>query len=280
MVRSAIYRKIITEVVTKEQELSLTDNSMIGQSAQMIPLLQDILQQTKEHIRVSGFSDPSEETEFFREVKPQLLGKLIYYNEVYRTETTCPVQGGRLYRKYFAAQLKLLKQNNANHLDMDFYRYYRSGRTDRDHEFFQRGHVHFPTVLDSFYFEMDKEYSTYFDHLAARFVAQDLLYTYILSRLDPNAPLLFGNFDMPEDLKWTGSKNALIELIYALHITGVLSDGKIGIRKVSHIFQYIFKIPLGDIHHAFHRMKDRAGKRTRFIDQLRDSLEDYMDKSL
>lgn len=280
MVRSAVYRKVFSEVMTKEQELSLTDISIIGQSAEMISLLQDKLQQTKEHIRISGFSDPSEETEFFREVKPQLLGKLIYYNEMYRIETTCPVQGGKLYRKYYASQLKLHKQNNANHLDMDFYRYYRSGRTDRDHEFFRRGHLHSPTVLDSFYFEMDKEYSTYYDHLAARFIAQDLLYTYILSRIDPDAPLLFGNFDIPEDVKWTGTKNALIELIYALYISGVLSDGKIGVRRISMLFQGIFKIPLGDIHHAFHRMKDRAGKRTIFMDQLKNSLEEYMDKSL
>lgn len=279
MVRSAIYRKILSEVSMREQEFSVA-GTMIEQSRMMISVLKDTLFKIKEYAKVPGFTDASEEIEFFRQVKPQILGRLMYYNEVYRIETTCPVQGGKHYRKYFSAQLKLLKRNNASLLDMDFYRYYRSGRTDRDADFFRRSLVHFPTILDSFYFEMDTEYSTYYDHLVARFIAQDLLYAFLISKAYPERPVSFGNLDIPEDLQWTGTKNALIELIYALYVSGVLSHGKIGVRKISVLFQVIFKIPLGDIHHAFHRMKDRAGKRTIFMDQLKNSLEEYMDKSL
>lgn len=181
MVRSAIYRKILSEVRLKEEEFSIA-GTMIEQSRTMITVLQDTLNKIKEYITAPGFTDLWEEIEFFREVKPQILGRLIYYNEVYRIETTCPVKGGKLYRKYFSAQLKLLKHNNASLLDMDFYRYYRSGRTDRDTEFFARTQVHFPTILDSFYFEMDTQYSTYYDHLVARFIAQDLLYSFLLSK--------------------------------------------------------------------------------------------------
>jgi hypothetical protein len=275
-----MFKKILSEIDTKEQDLSLGDTSLIEQSRIMIALLQEILVRVKEQVGISGFTDVVAEIEFFKEVKPMVLGKLIYYNNVYRIETTCPVRGGKLYRKYFEGQLKLLKQHNASQLDMDFYRYYRSGRTDKDADYFLREQVHYATVLDSFYFEMDSQYSTYYDHLVARFIAQDLTYVYILSRIDPETPVNFGSLDIPDDLQWTGTKNALIELIYALYISGVLSHGKIGVRKVSLIFQSLFKIPLGDIHHAFHRMKDRAGKRTIFIDQLRDSLEEYMDKHL
>ena len=79
---------------------------------------------------------------------------------------------------------------------------------------------------------------------------------------------------------WTDSKNALIELVYALYASGAISHGKIGIRKISLMFQIIFRIPLGDLHHAFHRMKTRAGSRTAFLDQLKTSLEEYMDRDL
>jgi hypothetical protein len=37
---------------------------------------------------------------------------------------------------------------------------------------------------------------------------------------------------------------------------------------------------LGDIHHAFHRMKVRSGSRTAFLDRLKTSLEEYMDKDI
>lgn len=56
--------------------------------------------------------------------------------------------------------------------------------------------------------------------------------------------------------------------------------GEIGIRKISLAFHILFRTPLGDIHHAFHRMKERTGSRTTFLDKLKFSLEEYMDKDL
>lgn len=279
MVRLAFYRELLSKVSAREEKASEMA-TIVEQAGMMIALLQDVLLELKEKIRISGFTDAAEEIEFFRFVKPQVVGKLIFYNEAYRIETTCPVQGGKMYRKYYAGQLKNVKRNHASKLDMVFYRYYRSGRTDRDHELFRRGQLHFAAIMDSFYFEMDSQYSTYYDHLAARIIAQDLLYAYLLSRIDPDMGFDIQGLGMTESLEWTGSKNALIELIYALYVSGVISNGKIGVRKVSQVFQGIFKIPLGDIHHAFHRMKDRAGHRTLFIEKLKESLEHYMDKDL
>ncbi|WP_446677061.1 RteC domain-containing protein [Sphingobacterium daejeonense] len=79
---------------------------------------------------------------------------------------------------------------------------------------------------------------------------------------------------------WTNTQNALIELIYALYASASVAYGKISIRKLALIFQVIFRIPLNDLHHAFHRMKTRTGSRTVFLDQLKISLEEYMDKDL
>lgn len=279
MVRSAFYKEILLKISASEQDYSLQVATVIEQAGSMVILLQGGLSQLRDKIRISGFTDAAQEIEFFRFVKPQVVGKLIFYNEVYRIETTLPVQGGKLYRKYFLGQLKALRQNHASQLDMNFYRYYRSGRTDKDNEFFQRGNRHFSSFVDSFYFEMDEQYSSYYDHLVAKIIAQDLLYAYLLSRIDPDAGVNINHPDL-EDLRWTGTKNALIELIYALYVSGAISNGKVGVRKVSAAFQGIFKIPLGDIHHAFHRMKDRAGHRTIFIEKLKESLEQYMDKTL
>ncbi|MGI6516876.1 MAG: RteC domain-containing protein [Fermentimonas caenicola] len=68
----------------------------------------------------------------------------------------------------------------------------------------------------------------------------------------------------------------MCELIYALYANDAISHGKIGIRKISSIFQVLFRVSLNDIHNSFHRMKTRAGSRTLFLDQLKFSLEEYM----
>lgn len=280
MVQSAFYKDMLVRVSTKEQELSLGGPDSIGQSYVMATFLREALQELKEYIFRKGFEDPLQEIEFFRKVKPQVLGRLIFYNEVYRIEISCPFRLGKMYHKFFAGQLQRLKSEFKEHLaDSEFYRYYRSGRTDLDAVYFRLGNLEQSVGLNSFLFETDSRFSTYYDYKAARIIAADLLYGYLLARASPEQALETQPL-ATEDICWTGTKNALIELIYALHTSGAISDGKVGLRRVSMVLQSVFRIPLGDIHHAFHRMKDRAGKRTLFIDQLKSSLEEYMDREL
>ena len=109
-----------------------------------------------------------------------------------------------------------------------------------------------------------------------------MLYTYLLEKVNPDckSDFILQNPESVKEIFWTDSKNALIELIYALYVSGAISHGKIGIRKISLAFHILFRTPLGDIHHAFHRMKERTGSRTVFLDKLKVALEEYMDKDL
>ncbi len=245
--------------------------------------LQDLLGSVKKYLIEEGFKNDEEEIHFFRSIKPQILGKLIYYNKIYRIETTCPVSNGKMYYNYFSGQLANLKREYTEHLcNSDFYRYYRSGRTDRDDTYFKRGNINYHDGLNSIVFEIDPEFSTFFDYKTARIISNELLYTYLLTKINPDEgpDVILQKPESSKDIFWTDSKNAIIELIYALYASGVISHGKIGIRKISLMFQILFRIPLGDLHHAFHRMKTRSGSRTSFLDQLKFSLEEYMDKDL
>ena len=255
---------------------------LIGGAYQMTVYLKDLLQAVREHVIRRGFATPAEEIEFFKEIKPQILGRLLYYNRVFRIETDCPVREGRVYQKFFMARLQELKQEFKEYVcGSDFYRYCRSGRTDRDQEYFVRGRINYREGLDSYAFEVDREFSTYWDSKVARIIANELAYDYMGSKIGVGETSgQVNESDASKDIFWTDSKNALIELIYALHATGVISHGKIGIRKIALVFQILFRIPLGDIHHSFHRMKDRSGTRTSFIDHLKLSLESYMDRGL
>lgn len=51
-------------------------------------------------------------------------------------------------------------------------------------------------------------------------------------------------------------------------------------QKIAFMFQAVFEINPGDIHHAFHRMKDRKESSTSFLDQLKVSVEEFMDNKL
>ena len=276
-------QNILLEIHNKEDKISSQSKSLLDEAYEMILYLQDILFSVKKSITQKGFNDEAEEINFFRTIKPQILGKLIYYNKVYRIETTCPVSNGKMYYSYFSSQLANLKREYIEHIcNADFYRYYRSGRTDREDIYFKRGNINYHDGLNSIVFEIDPAFSTFFDYKVSRIIANELLYTYLLTKINPDESLdtNLQKTESSKDIFWTDSKNALVELIYALYASGVISHGKIGIRKISLMFQVLFRIPLSDLHHAFHRMKTRTGSRTAFLDQLKISLEEYMDKDL
>lgn len=250
---------------------------------QMTLFLKEMLGTIKAKILQDGFVDEHREIDFFKNIKPQILGKLIYYNKVFRIETTCPVSKGKIHQSYYENQLKILKSEYKESIcNEDFYRYYRAGRIDRDHSYFRLGQINYHDGLKSGVFEIDLTFSTYYDNKIAYIIANELLYTYLLTKINPeeNPDTIFLNGDANKDISWTNSQNALIELIYALYASNSIAYGKIGIRKLALIFQVLFRTPLNDIHHSFHRMKTRAGSRTAFLDQLKNSLEEYMDKDL
>ncbi len=274
---------IIVEIHNKEDKISSQSKRLIDEAYEMTLYLQELLFSVKKQIAENGFKNDAEEIQFFRTIKPQILGKLIYYNKVYRIETTCPVSNGKMYFSYFSTQFTNLKREYIEHIcNSDFYRYYRSGRTDRDDTYFKRGNINYHDGLNSIVFEIDPEFSTFYDYKIARIIANELLYSYLLTKINPdeNPDTIQQKPESSKDIFWTESKNALIELIYALYASTSISHGKIGVRKISLMFQILFGITLGDLHHSFHRMKTRAGSRTAFLDQLKSSLEEYMDKDL
>lgn len=278
-----VYKQALINIQREEQKISSEAEHIIEEAFHMAAFLRNLLSEMKTHTNEIGFENQNVEIEFFKTIKPQILGKLIYYNKVFRIETASPVMDGKMYFKYFSNELQELKQEFKEHsYNSDFYRYYRSGRTDMDHIFFQLGNIDINFGLNSFVFEIDTKFSTYYDFKVAKIISNELLYNYLLSKTTPDETenLIFMNNRNNKNLYWSESKNALIELIYALYASGAIANGKTGLSQISKAFQTILNVQLGDIHHAFHRMKDRTGQRTFFLNQLKSSLEEYMDKDL
>src|SRR5690554_6535973 len=274
------YNEILMQVQKEEQKFSLFSNS-IEEACKMTAYLQSLLLELKGQVINYGFESVADEINFVKVVKPQILGRLIYYNKVYKIETGCPVSKGKLYTKYYSTEFQLLKKEYQDYICIsDFFRYYRSERTDRDIEYFTTGKINAIHGLSSYVFEFDTHFSTYYDYKVAEIIANEFFYTFLLSKISnyESCDISSVDKDYVEDIFWTGSKNALIELIYALYLSGSISHGKVGIRKIVMVFQILFRTNLSDPHHAFHRMKERAGSQTAFIDLLKSSLEDYMNK--
>ncbi|WP_228412836.1 RteC domain-containing protein [Chryseobacterium sp. G0162] len=85
--------------------------------------------------------------------------------------------------------------------------------------------------------------STFYDYKVARIISYDLLQAYLSSKFTKPAYQENEVLDINEDAEfsWTDSKNALIELIYALHISRSVSNGKAGITRTRQILSLRYR---------------------------------------
>ncbi len=191
----------------------------------------ECLSEMKVYVLKRGFKNTDEEIRFFKYQKPAIVAKLIYYNAIYKIETKKPY-GAKPIRKYLNKELKKLKRFLDNNLD--FYKYYRSNNSFLDEKMFLRGNHDIKLWLDTYYFQSDQTFSTSHDYKVAKIMANDLIQVYIEDQL-------YNKFQKDKSkaqkkLKWTGSKVALIELIYALHYQNVFDNGNNDIREDAQYF--------------------------------------------
>lgn len=276
------YKNILLSIEKEVVSVSRSKKSAIDEAYHMVSFLDKILKELKAQIMLKGFDSILDEIVFFKRVKPEILGMLMYYNKVVKIEAYSPINS-ELTEPYYKQQIRLLNKEYKKYIaSSDFYSYYRTSRSDKDEYYFRLGNINYFDGVDSFFFEVDREFSTYYDYKVAQIKAYDFYHSYLSAKFNRVEPPNNADFDISEDAEfsWTDSKNALIELIYALHISRSVSNGRLGIRKISQLFEDIFEVSLGDIHHAFYQMKFRAGQRARFLHSLKYNLEQYMDNDL
>lgn len=72
-----------------------------------------------------------------------------------------------------------------------------------------------------------------------------------------NANTLTGYKGTP--ITWTANKRDLLELIYALHLTMSINNGKVTLKELVRFFSQAFNISLPGYHSTIKRMTDRKG---------------------
>lgn len=260
--------------------IDLEIDDQIKKCEQAITVILKSINELKKEATKTNFKSKSEEIQFFKEVKPLFTSKLIYFNLVYRIEMKKPNGGNKILKKYYNNELLKLKAFFDN--ELEFYQYYRSGSTYLDYKYFLRGEVDIKLALDSYYFESDMSFATSHDFKVATILANDLIELYLENQL-----LMLENNENSEKsqrkpnikLTWTGSKVALIELIYALHTEGVFNNGAADLKDIAEYFEHTFEIDLGQYRRVFLEIRARKNDRTKFLTTLNDSLQKRMENS-
>lgn len=267
------YIEIQHKLEASINELGIETELSIQEVEVVIHLILKCLSEVKEYVLKRGFKNTDEEIRFFKYQKPVIVSKLIYYNAIYKIEARKPY-GAKPIRKYLNKELKKLKRFFDNNID--FYKYYRSNNSFLDENFFVRGKHDIKLWLDTYYFQSDQTFSTSHDYKVAKIIANDLIQVYIENQLYSKTQ--DSKSVASQKLNWTGSKTAMIELIYALNCQGIFDNGNSDIRLIAQYFENTFNIDLGNFYQTFLELRTRKINRTKFLDELREGLLKKMDE--
>jgi hypothetical protein len=268
--------KSILLLTKLNEQLNFTDieiDDPIQRSENAVNIIINAVEKLKIIFEKEKTKSQEQEIDFFKNIKPKFTSKLIYYNAIYKIETKKPHGGERIVKKYINNELEKLKRYFDSNLD--FYRYYRTGSNYLDIKYFTRGKFDVKLALDSFYFEADHSFSTSHDFKVAKIMAHDLIQVYLEDKL-----LLIENKEPREKSQvnhklkqnWTGSKVALIELLYALHTEGVFNNGTSDLKEIAEYFENVFSIDLGQYHRAFLEIRMRKTDKTKFLNGMKEKL--------
>jgi hypothetical protein len=236
-------------------------------------LAQKALSELRYLVEKHEFKDEKEEIYFFKHVKPQFSSSLIYWKSILTLHLHKPVGGDTNLRKYYRRRFKTLKSFYELHTPM--YEYMRGNYEYMDKLYFLRSSSQFEDTTDSA--DLNPKFTTAKDRLVGEIYANDLLEQHIHQMLQHSltAPAISNNQNY--NLKWTGSRAGMVELIYALQSGGVYNDGKIGIKELANIFQDLFQIDLGNYYNVFNEIRLRKKNRTSLLDLLREKVLQKMD---
>lgn len=266
------YRQLIKDLHDKTYSENEYEDSL-KELEKKINLIVSQLRDIRGSVLKNGFKDLNEEIYFFKYIKPQFVAKLIYYNSIYRILVNMPSNNLKKQKKHINKEIFNIRRFLTENLS--FYNYFRTNETKFDHEYFVRKEYSIDFPVEMYHLHIDNEFATPFDYKVAKIIANDLLVVFLenkLKELNLNSKSADGLQNQANKLVWSSSKSALIELIYALHANGSFDNRKIDLKTIVNETENLFGLNLGDFYHTFIEIKHRKINKTKFLDEIRNSL--------
>lgn len=171
------YKILITELENELNYITIEIDDPIKLAAKAIESISGTLSKIKTLVIEASFQSQDDEIDFFKNTKPKILSKLIYYSSIYKIETKKPNGGRKIIRAYLNNELYKLKVFFDNNLEL--YRYHRTRSAFLDNKFFVRGKHDLKLNIETNYFDADHRFTTSHDNIIAKIMANDLIQVYL-----------------------------------------------------------------------------------------------------
>ncbi len=139
-----MYHKQFTDTLQKVEKkeydvLTMQSQDIITKSNTMLLFLSDVLNEIKAEVLEKDFESEHEEIYFFKEIKPQILGKMLFYQKLIDIEVLCSKSNLKQQVKYYKIQIDTISKD----FNDEFYKYILLNRVDKDDFYFLRKNINY-----------------------------------------------------------------------------------------------------------------------------------------
>lgn len=271
--------QLITDL---EHNLTILENqiqNLHALSEQSIILCKKALEQLKNEVCNHTFDNVNEEIEFFKVIKPKVLSYWMFYVRRLKIESKRSEVGKKEQIRHLKKHIaKIQSYFNSN---LEFYHYYKSNATHLDEQFFLRANKNTRFNIETFHFYTDEQFSTSHDTTVATIMAYTKLIEYLkneINKLNKHHHMQTISPFQKEETKfnWTGTQTELVELSYALCMSGRINNGNVVKKEFTMALQQLLNIEGGNCHNTFSEIRTRKSSPTIFLDILTETLNKYM----
>ncbi len=270
------YSNYFSELEREIIALNNTSIDLLTTSYEIIQFIERKLKEIHKWLKNHVFKTLQEEIYFFKELKPKLVSKLIYYKAILKLVSTAP-QTKKDKRKQYEKLLSEIRQYALH--NREFYEYYRSRSSYKDEDHFVRRSYKDIIKYDCCLINYDSKLSTSHDYNVATIMANDLFTIHLENKLDElDGKNVSKNVPIDHKFNWTGTKVDLTEMVYAFQATGCINNGNFDLKELAIFLGTMFNVEIdSNLYGHYSDIKSRKVSKTRFINTMSEKLIEKMD---
>ncbi|MGE7775216.1 RteC domain-containing protein [Chitinophaga sp. NPDC101104] len=217
------------------------------------------LRQLQAHADSHIFKHPDLEIYFFKHIKPAVEGRLLYFLKLLDLKGQFPYFIKEGINEFWQKRIESI---HAYILRFgSIWKYFNTGATHLDATYFLRPKEVPITGYGSLRQLTTPGSETKASHAFARITAAIMLIDFCYEQLgkpDPSNDVSF---------TWTGTNQALTEVLYAFNELQVLDGKRHDITKVKAFFERVFNFKMGNVYKNWEHIRIRKKSRTAFFDE-------------
>jgi hypothetical protein len=270
------YINYFNEFEREYEELKNASDDVLTVSLEILHYIEMKLKELHQWLKKHVFKTLQEEIYFFKELKPRMVSKLLFYKELLKLEASLP-PSKKNKRKHYEELLATIHQYVVT--NKEFYEYYRSRTSFRDEDLFVRRCYKDIIRYDCCLINFDSKLSTSHDFDVAIIIANDMFTIHLENKLDElNGKNKFNNTRTEHKFNWTASKVDLTEVVYAFQATGCINNGNVDLKELAIFLGTMFNVEIdSNLYGNYSDIKSRKVSNTRFINTMSEKLIEKMD---